>query len=386
MLIPSLLDTDLYKFTMLQVVFKKFSQTRVTYKFYCRSPATDFSPIEKGFSRAIDQFSQLRFKNTEIDYLRGLGYFDEDFLIWLKGFKPDPSAITYRFHQKRLELNIKGLWSETILFEIPLLAMISELLGEQNKEEKSGLLRQRLDAKINEFNQRSGQFPFSDFGTRRRSSHNWHKTVLTELKHKLGTHLAGTSNVYFAKELGLNPVGTMAHEYLQACQALSGNFIGSQAYALKIWLDIYGSELSIALTDVIGLNVFLKEFSPELAKAYQGVRHDSGDPFAFGEAMIRFYELNQIDPAQKVLTYSDGLDFEISRKLWEHFHQRIPVRFGIGSFLTNDTGVKPANIVIKMTHCNDLPVAKISDAPGKAICEDPEFLNAVRQYKSSENP
>jgi len=188
--------------------------------------------------------------------------------------------------------------------------------------------------------------------------------------------------VLLAAKQAIPPIGTMAHEYLQACQVLSGDLVGSQEFALKLWWEEYGYDLSIALTDVISLDVFLSEFSRELAEKYRGVRHDSGDPIVFGEKILNFYQSFNINPKEKMLVFSDGLDFEKARKIYQHFNQQIGISFGIGTFLTHDTGERPANIVIKMTHCNDRPVAKLSDTPGKVICEDAGFLKEVMSYKN----
>ncbi|MCB9228827.1 MAG: nicotinate phosphoribosyltransferase [Deltaproteobacteria bacterium] len=383
MLIQSLLDTDLYKFSMLQLVWRRFPDTRVRYRFYCRSNDTDFSGIELRLKEEIAGLSGLSLSEAELDYLRSLGFFREDFLGWLRLFRPEPARIHYQFRNGQLELEIAGLWAETILFEIPLLAMISELFLESQGPEIFRILEDRLETKMAEFAAiGAGKFTFTDFGTRRRASRHWQREVLFRFMERFPGSVAGSSNLLLAKESGLAPVGTMAHEYLQACQVLSGSVVRSQEFALKLWAEEYEAPMRIALTDVIGLGSFLSEFSPDLARSYSGVRHDSGDPFSFGEAMIRFYQKLGIDPLEKSLIFSDSLNFQLAREISDRFRGRIDVKFGIGTFLTNDRAAGCANIVIKMTHCNGMPVAKISDNPDKSICEDAEYYKKVLEYRN----
>ena len=219
----------------------------------------------------------------------------------------------------------------------------------------------------------------TDFGTRRRYSRAWHGKVVRMLADELGPKFAGTSNVDLARRLGLNPQGTMAHEWLQAFQALGPRLRDSQAAAFDTWAREYRGDLGIALTDVIGLDAFLRDFDLYFCKLFDGMRHDSGDPFEWGERLIAHLEGYRIDPRSKVLVFSDGLDMEKVMQLYAHFRGRTRMSFGIGTNLTNDVGAPPLSIVMKMVRCNGQPVAKLSDSPGKTMCDDPGYLTYLRQ-------
>jgi nicotinate phosphoribosyltransferase len=220
---------------------------------------------------------------------------------------------------------------------------------------------------------------FFDFGLRRRYSGAWHEEVVRTLAAALPEHFRGTSNVYLAMQLGLTPIGTMAHEYLQAYQAFGSRLSDFQKAALEGWVQEYRGDLGVALTDVIGMDAFLADFDLYFAKLFDGLRHDSGDPVAWGEKAIAHYRKLRIDPASKRLVFSDGLDIPRAIALHRHFAGRIATSFGIGTDLTNDTPHKALNIVMKLTSCNGQPVAKLSDAPGKTLCDDETFLAYLRQ-------
>lgn len=226
----------------------------------------------------------------------------------------------------------------------------------------------------------------SDFGTRRRFSREWQAEVIQTLKTQLPEQFAGTSNVHYAKEMGLLPLGTMAHEYLQACQAMGPRLRDSQTYAFEMWAKEYRGDLGIALTDVYGIEPFLKDFDMFFCKLFDGVRQDSGDPFMWGERMIEHYRANRCDPKTKTFIFSDGLTFERMIELFRRFKRRVKLGFGIGTNLTNDLGPAPLNIVIKMTKANGQPVAKISDTPNKSMCEDLGYLAYLRQVFGIPNP
>jgi nicotinate phosphoribosyltransferase len=233
----------------------------------------------------------------------------------------------------------------------------------------------------------------ADYGTRRRFSKQWHEEVLRTLSSELGTvtvparpgaaghppQFAGTSNVLFAMKLGLLPLGTMAHEYLQACQALGPRLRDSQVFAFESWAREYRGDLGIALSDVYGMSAFLRDFDMYFCKLFDGARHDSGDPFAWGERVIAHYRKNRVDPRTKTLIFSDQLSVPLAIEIARRFHGRALTAFGIGTNLTNDLGFQPINIVIKMTECNGQPVAKVSDAPGKTVSKDPGYLRYLRQ-------
>jgi nicotinate phosphoribosyltransferase len=231
----------------------------------------------------------------------------------------------------------------------------------------------------------------ADYGTRRRFSKAWQEEVLRVLAARLGTYarpdgapgaqgqFAGTSNVLFAMKLGLTPLGTMAHEYLQACQALGPRLRDSQIYGLETWAKEYRGDLGIALSDVYGMEAFLRDFDMYFCKLFDGARHDSGDPFKWGERMLAHYAANRVDPRTKTLIFSDSLTVPRTIELYQQFHGRCQLAFGIGTNLTNDLGYEPLQIVIKMVRCNGQPVAKLSDTPSKNMCDDERYLAYLRQ-------
>ncbi len=382
MIIDSLLDTDFYKFTMMQTVLHQFPSAMVEYRFQCRNPEIDLSPYADRFRKAIDDLAMLSLQKDELDYLRSIPFFKSDFVEFLRIFRFNPEFVTIET-KPHFELSIKGPWLHSILFEIPILAIIGEIYY-QAQDNYTTLLndgQQRLQDKIKSIAEKTKgeDFVFSEFGTRRRFSKHWQETVLSLLKNKLGVQLAGTSNVYFAKKLNLRPLGTMAHEYLQACQTLGPRLIYSQKYALECWAQEYRGELGIVLSDVYGLNAFLRDFDLYFCKLFDGVRHDSGDPFVFGEKMLAHYSAHRIDPKTKTLVFSDNLNFDLAFQLYQQFKGRIKVAFGIGTYLTNDMGSPALQNVIKMIYCNGHPVAKVSDTPGKSMCPDPAYLAYLKQ-------
>jgi nicotinate phosphoribosyltransferase len=236
--------------------------------------------------------------------------------------------------------------------------------------EKIGLLRD-VDPAL--------EFKISDFGTRRRFSRTWHEEVLQTLKREVPDHFAGTSNVWLAKQIGLTPLGTMGHEYMQACQALGPRLRDSQVFAFDTWAKEYRGDLGIALSDTYGMDAFLRDFDMYFCKLFDGARHDSGDPLEWGERLIAHYQKNRVDSRSKTLIFSDQLSFPRAIEIAHRFHGRAKTSFGIGTNLTNDLGYEPLNIVIKMTECNGQPVAKVSDSPGKTVSKDPRYLAYLRQ-------
>ncbi|MGN1149144.1 MAG: nicotinate phosphoribosyltransferase, partial [Sutterella sp.] len=225
----------------------------------------------------------------------------------------------------------------------------------------------------------NGALHISHYGTRRRFSRAWQRRVLEIMQARLGGILTGTSNVMYAKELGLTPHGTMAHEYLQACQALGPRLRDSQVYGFEMWAKEYRGDLGIALSDVYGMEPFLKDFDMYFCKLFDGARHDSGDPFVWGERMIEHWRHNKCDPRSKSLIFSDSLNVPRVIELYRRFHGRVGIAFGIGTNLMNDRGPQPLNVVLKMVKANGQPVAKISDAPEKGMCEDESYLQYLRK-------
>ena len=395
MIITSLLDTDLYKFTMMQVVLHQFPGAQVEYKFKCRNPEIDAASGKASRNLAahaseireeIRSLCSLHFQDAELAYLQSPRFIKSDFVDFLGLFKLNEKYITVTpLASGEIDIVIRGPWLHTILFEIPVLAIVNEVYF-RNTQKLPDLLegRRRLDVKIKEL-QVSGlhDLKIADYGTRRRFSRAWHEEVLRVLAARLGNHnagqLAGTSNVLFAMKLGLTPLGTMAHEYLQACQALGPRLRDSQTYAFESWAKEYRGDLGIALSDVYGMSAFLRDFDLLFCKLFDGARHDSGDPFQWGERMLDHYSRNRVDPRTKTLIFSDALTVPRTVELYQQFRGRCQLAFGIGTNLTNDLGYVPLQIVIKMTRCNGQPVAKLSDTPSKDMCDDEKYLAYLRQ-------
>lgn len=390
MIIASLLDTDLYKFSMMQVVLHHYPAAQVEYRFKCRTPGVDLVPYIGEIRAELAALCRLRFAPDELDYLRTWRFIKSDFVDFLGLFQLNEKYVEIRpasdapdtAGHGEIEIRICGPWLHTILFEVPLLAIINEVYfrrtsggidlaeGRRRLLQKIALLRDTPDY---------AGCRIADYGTRRRYSRSWHEEVVTTLQSELGGQLAGTSNVWLARKLNLTPLGTLAHEYLQAHQALGPRLRDSQVAALEAWAKEYRGDLGIALSDVYGLDAFLRDFDMYFCKLFDGTRHDSGDPFEWGEKVLAHYRANRVDPRSKVLVFSDGLDVPRVMQLYAHFRGRCALAFGIGTNLTNDVGPQPLNIVIKMVRCNGQPVAKLSDSPGKNMCEDPAYVAYLRQ-------
>ena len=381
MIVQSLLDTDLYKFTMMQAVLHQHPAAHAKYRFRCRTPGIDLARHVDEIRAEIDALCTLRLHAGELAWLRGLRYFKPDFVDFLGLFHLDAERVVLQPSNEvpgEIVLEVEGPWLHTILFEVPLLAIVNEVWFRHQPpaDEAEGL--RRLDAKIARLRAEPA-CTISDFGTRRRYSRDWQARILPLLRDALGPQFAGTSNVLFAREFDLVPHGTMAHEFLQAFQALGPRLVDSQKAAFEAWAQEYRGDLGVALSDVVGIEAFLRDFDLYFCKLFDGIRHDSGDPFAWGERVIAHLQSLRIDPRAKTLVFSDSLDIDKVLLLHAHFRDRCKVAFGIGTNLTNDLGPTPLNIVMKMVRCNGQPVAKVSDSPGKGMCDDPGYLAYLRQ-------
>jgi nicotinate phosphoribosyltransferase len=399
MIITSLLDTDLYKFTMMQVVLHQFPGAQVEYQFKCRNALIDGKPIQLArfaseIREEIRALCSLQFRDAELAYLRSMRFIKSDFVDFLGIFKLNEKYITVtELPSGEIDIAISGPWLHTILFEIPVLAIVNEVFFRNTQRVPDFVEgRRRLDAKIEQLRANGlHELKIADYGTRRRFSQAWQDEVLRVLSGKLGTarrpgavgaepgQFAGTSNVLLAMKLGLTPLGTMAHEYLQAAQALGPRLRDSQVYAFERWAREYRGDLGIALSDVYGMSAFLRDFDMYFCKLFDGARHDSGDPFSWGERMIEHYTKNRVDPKTKTLIFSDGLTVPRTIELYQQFAGRCQLAFGVGTNLTNDLGYEPLQIVIKMVRCNGQPVAKLSDTPSKNMCDDEKYLAYLRQ-------
>jgi nicotinate phosphoribosyltransferase len=385
MIVTSLLDTDLYKFSMMQVVLHQYPAAQVEYKFKCRNPGVNLVPYIEEIRMELQGLCSLRFHEDELDYLRSWRFIKSDFIDFLGLFQLNAKYVEITpaaSGDGEIDIRIRGPWLHTILFEVPLLAIVNEVYfrntqpaldldeGRRRLREKIALLRDTENYQ---------ECRIADYGTRRRFSGVWHEEVVTTLRDGLGAQLTGTSNVWLARKLGLRPLGTLAHEYLQAHQALGPRLRDSQVAALEAWAKEYRGDLGIALSDVYGLSAFLRDFDMYFCKLFDGTRHDSGDPFDWGDRVLAHYAANRVDPRSKVLVFSDGLDIPKVMQLYAYFRDRCQLAFGVGTNLTNDVGPTPLNIVIKMIRCNDQPVAKLSDSPGKNMCEDTAYVAYLRQ-------
>ncbi|MDQ9948693.1 MULTISPECIES: nicotinate phosphoribosyltransferase [Acinetobacter] len=390
-IIHSLLDTDLYKFTMLQVVLHKFPQTHSVYHFRCRNLEDTVYPlvdILDDLNEQLDYLCSLKYKEDELQYLRKLRFIKSDFVDYLELFQLKRRFIQASIDAEgRLDIRIEGPMVQAMMFEIFVLAIVNELYFSRIKTDQVWAEgERRLQAKLDliqqyEKSQQPNDPPFlvSDFGTRRRYSFAWQKHVVAAFHKTVPNVFRGTSNVLLAKELNITPIGTMAHEFLQAFQALDVRLRDFQKAALETWVQEYRGDLGIALTDVVGMDAFLRDFDLYFAKLFDGLRHDSGDPYEWGDKAYAHYRKLKIDTKTKMLTFSDGLNLPKAWELHQYFKDRFQVSFGIGTNLTNDMGQKPLNIVLKLVECNGQSVAKISDSPGKTMTDNDTFLAYLRQ-------
>lgn len=392
--IESLLDTDLYKFTMWQAMLHRFPATQAEYSFHSRRPsAIPLSALVEDVERELDHLCSLSFQRHELDYLRGLRFIKSDFIDFLRIFRFQRDFITVRPVGTELEIVARGPQVHVMAFEIFVLAIVNELYFRRFPAEVAQAEgRRRLAAKIEVLRaferepSRAHPFEMFDFGLRRRFSFDWQREVVDTFRTQLPQFFKGTSNVRIAKELGLVPIGTMAHEYFQSFQALGVRLRDSQKAALESWVQEYRGDLGIALTDVICMDAFLADFDLYFAKLFDGLRHDSGDPVVWGEKALAHYERLRIDPHTKRLVFSDGLDIATALRLYRHFADRTQLGFGIGTHLSNDMGLQTLHIVMKLTRVNGQPVAKLSDSPGKTMCDDETFLAYLRQVFNVTTP
>lgn len=391
-IITSLLETDLYKFSMGQAIYHKFPSYKTTWDFKCRDDVYFTPKMVEEIKAQIKAYCELRFTEDELNYLDNIKWIKGSYIDFLRLWQPryEDFSISYdEYSPLGLKIVTKGTWLNTSMYEIPTLAIVNEVYfrAHYNYDELIKSFKDRLNKKF-ELLRNSHLYlgAFSEFGLRRRLSGEAQELVINKFSHLNDTmhcasNFVGTSNVYLAKKYNLTPVGTMAHEWImcvgQGDHSLNPAY--SNKFALKAWREEYGVLNGIALTDTITTDCFLKDFDLENATLFSGVRHDSADPIEWGEKIITHYEKLGIDPKTKTLLFSDSLNFEKADKIFRHFHDRINVAFGIGTYLSNDTCVNPLNIVMKTVKCNGGDVAKISDTPGKGMCRNPEYVNYLER-------
>ena len=368
-----ILDTDLYKLTMQQAVCKLYPRAGARYSFINRGE-TPFPPgFAEGLGEHIQEMAGLELTAEEKGWLASeCDYFDPVYLDFLQGYRFDPGEVKLEQKGGELTISIEGYWYSTILWEVPLMALISELYFEMTGEKDKAY----PEEKIHEINLGKAKFfkeqgiYIVDFGTRRRFSYHNHKMLIPDLM-QAGEYLLGTSNVHLAHLYDLTPIGTQAHEWFQFHSAKYGFRIANQMSLIR-WVEVYKGALGIALTDTFGSENFFHAFDAYYAKLFDGIRQDSGDPLAFLEDAVAHYRGQGIDPASRTVVFSDSLNLELAREIHEACDGRVKDMYGIGTFLTNDVGVKPLNMVIKMVECRPfrdserwVPAVKLSDVSGK---------------------
>lgn len=385
MKLRSIFETDFYKLTMGQVILLLFYHVWVRYELIVRI-ATEFPP---GFAAAvmteIKYMSHLQATPAEIEFLKKKADFLSPFYLeWIKGYRFNPNEVLVEQEGGNLSVTIEGPWYRTVYWEVPLMAIISELYFEMTNqqpsidwvtqaEEKSRIL---YDAGVT----------WTDFGVRRAYSRYVHENVLSAAMNYQQLPgrprgLVGTSCVSLAAQFDLLPIGTMAHEMVMANAVLSGPQSANLA-TMDAWMKVYKGRLGTALPDTFTTDVFLRDFTHEYAKAFDGLRQDSGDPFVFAQKVIAHYKKLGIDPKTKTLIFSDSLNVARMIEINEFCKGKIGCSFGYGTGFTNDVGVKPLNMVIKMTAARAssshpwLPAVKLSDDAGKVT--NSEVAAAVR--------
>lgn len=409
-IITSFLDTDAYKLHMQQAVFHEYPSVRTAYEFNCRNHEDNLGGDDAEIRRQVNHMVNVVLTDEELAYLQTLPQFKPDYLAYLKGFRYRPKQVTiaaippvidsgavnaFCEDGSKLVVMVDGPWLETILWEIPLLAIISEVAQRRRFPDKGpadalAVLDRRLgELRANHSAEELATFKVTDFGTRRRFSRDVQEAVVRALNTdpRFAPFLTGTSNMDIARRLGIPAVGTQAHEWFQAFQQLSTELRYSQTLALEMWVKEYPDCLGIALTDCITMDAFLNDFTLGFASRYVGLRQDSGDPAEWGRKAIAHYRMLGIDPTTKVLVFSDGLNLETAVELYNTFKGETSVMCGIGTQLTCAIdGVRPMNIVIKMVRCQGKPVAKVSDSQGKSMCSDDQYVQHLMEVFNVPSP
>jgi nicotinate phosphoribosyltransferase len=368
MIIRDFTDNDLYKFTTMNAIGKKFPNAEVVYQFINRGN----TPFPDGFAEAlrteVDEMKNLSLSKEAEDFIRKkCYYFDPEFIVVLKGYHFNPGEVSIKQEGGTLNVEVEGLWCRTVLWEVPLLAIISELYFKMTNQ-KPDDFESRAILKAKEFVAINAHI--SEFGSRRRFSFDVQNRIIEILKENMGNCLDGTSNVYLAMKHNLSPVGTHPHEWFMYHGAHFGYRLANSK-GLENWVDVYQGNLGIALTDTYTTDNFFKNFNVELSNLFNGLRWDSGDPFEFTDKVLKHYEAMNIDARSKTVVYSDSLDLEKVKEIKKHVNGRVRDLYGIGTYLTNDVGVEPLNMVMKMVlakpvgYTEHVPTVKLSDVREK---------------------
>ncbi|MBR1703387.1 MAG: nicotinate phosphoribosyltransferase [Lachnospiraceae bacterium] len=387
-MVTSLLETDLYKFSMGQAIYHQFPSYTATWSFKCRNEDVHFTKeMVEEIKNQIRLYCELKFTEEELAYLSTITWFKSSYIDFLRLWHPRYEDFTIGEDAEcGLTIETTGTWLNTSMYEIPTLAIVNEVYFrmQYDYDELMASFERRLDEKIKWL--ADGTYyisTFSEFGLRRRLCADAQDLAVRKLAEAdLGkSKFVGTSNVYLAKKYHVTPVGTMAHEWIMCVG--QGNHKHNPAYsnwyALEAWVEEYGVLNGTALTDTITTDCFLRDFKLTYATLFSGVRHDSGDPMEWGDKILAHYKALGIDGTTKTLLFSDSLDFKRADEIFRYFEGRAKVAFGIGTYISNDTDVDPLNIVMKTTVCNRQDVAKLSDVAGKGMCKNPDYVHYLQR-------
>lgn len=377
MIIKHFTDNDLYKFSVMLAIQKLYPWSYVKYAFTNRGKTQFPEGFAERMREEVAAMANLKLTKEEKKFVKTKCYFfDPVFVDFLEGFRYKPEEVTITQEGGELSVIIEGYWYRTVLWEVPLLAIISELYFQMTGNEPQQV-EEKAIAKAKALKELKADY--SEFGTRRRFSFEVQDKVVGALQAHSGEYFKGTSNIYLAMKYNTTPIGTMPHEWFMYHGAVFG-YRSANIKGLDAWVKAYDGSLGIALTDTYTTESFFKSFSLKEAKLFDGVRHDSGDPLDFTDKAIEFYEQNRIDPASKTLVFSDSLNTELIQKIKKHVNGRIHDTYGIGTFFSNDVGVKPLNIVIKLTDVKAykkdeqyLKAVKLSDVLGKHTGDEKEI-------------
>ena len=377
-IICSILDNDFYKFTMQHAVIQLFPNAHAKYHFINRGG----HPFPAGFDEAlrsvIDLMATLKLSKAEKEFLqKNCPYLAPTYLDFLSGFRFDPAEVKISQKGAALDVQIEGYWYRTILWEVPIMAAICELYYKISGSRRWDDERVSEVVKDKILHYKNMGVKIAEFGTRRRHSFHVHELVVEALKRYGDGSFTGTSNVKLAMQFGVKPIGTHAHEWFMFHAARYG-FKMSNSLALENWVNVYRGDLGIALSDTYTTKVFFESFDKKFSKLFDGVRHDSGDPVTFAKETIKHYHTFNIDPLSKTIIFSDGLNPDKVDKIATFCRNKIGMSFGIGTDFTNDVGLEPMNIVIKMSEAKPEGaqwerVVKLSDEPGK-YTGDPDMI------------
>ncbi len=380
----SILDNDFYKITMQNAVVKLFPTQRVKYEFINRGNHHFPESFGEKLQHSVAAMAQLCLTKEEKIYLqKTCPYLELPYLDFLEGFRYDPSEVLIQQVGNDLQVSVEGYWYRTILWEVPLLALISELHYELNHLERdtNTTVAHTTIEKAQKLNALG--VTFAEFGTRRRHSYKVHDLVVHSLTQASDSKFIGSSNVHFAMKYGIKPIGTHAHEWFMFHGAQYG-FKMANEVALEHWVDVYRGDLGVALSDTYTTEVFFRQFDKKFAKLFDGVRHDSGDPLEFADKTIAHYKSHGINPLFKYIIFSDGLNLAKVEEITHYCRDKIGISFGIGTNLTNDVGLQPMNIVMKLygvqaDNGDWLPTIKLSDEKGK-YTGDPTMIKLAKEF------